>query len=194
MASVIASRLVPSPPEGLPPVQASGTSLPTIWRTISAAPSATFGECDTMTMPTLAILCVSQFIAERRDHQRRRSRAGIDVTDRSLAEKGSASARRPHRGRRFGRKRSSFLDSSEVAARRESLAARNENIEHGLLAGVALAARADRRNSRSERRSRVAARWLGREGLSQRQKQCAVQRPRRASHFHHELRADGLQE
>ena len=30
-----------------------GTALPTIWRTISAAPSAILEECETMTIPTL---------------------------------------------------------------------------------------------------------------------------------------------
>ena len=51
----IDSTLVPSPPAGSPPHQASGTSCPTIWRTMSAVPSATSGEWETMTMPTLLI-------------------------------------------------------------------------------------------------------------------------------------------
>ncbi len=39
-----------APPSGLPPQKPSGTSLPTIWRTMSAAPLATSGECETMTI------------------------------------------------------------------------------------------------------------------------------------------------
>src|SRR4029078_9904228 len=58
-ASSIAFRIlatsVPSPPSGLPPQKPSGTSWPTIWRTMSAVPFATSSECDTMTMPTLSL-------------------------------------------------------------------------------------------------------------------------------------------
>src|SRR5688572_20738889 len=44
IAAMIAGTLVPKPPSGLPPVQASGTSAPTLCRAMSAAPSATLGE------------------------------------------------------------------------------------------------------------------------------------------------------
>src|SRR4051812_13596594 len=56
IASMIAGTLVPKPPSGLPPVQATGTSAPTICRTMSAAPSATLGEWETITMPTFALM------------------------------------------------------------------------------------------------------------------------------------------
>src|SRR5437899_8296241 len=55
LAPMIASTLVPSPPWPFPPHHARGTSSPTIWRTMSAVPSATSGECDTVTSPTLRI-------------------------------------------------------------------------------------------------------------------------------------------
>ena len=44
IAAEIAATSVPRPPSGLPPHAASGTLSPTIWRTMSPAPRATWGE------------------------------------------------------------------------------------------------------------------------------------------------------
>src|SRR5260370_196708 len=54
IAARMAATSVPRPPSALPPVKARGTVSPTIWRTMSAAPSATLLECETMTTPTCA--------------------------------------------------------------------------------------------------------------------------------------------
>ena len=96
MATMIASTYVPSPPSGLPPHQASGTSSPTIWRTMSAAPSATSGECETMTMPTL-LHAQAPALATASTISAARARAGIDVADRAVAEERGAAADRLHR-------------------------------------------------------------------------------------------------
>src|SRR5258706_12414446 len=52
IAARTSSTLLPNPPPGAPPHHARGTSSPTICLTISAAPRATSGECDTITIPT----------------------------------------------------------------------------------------------------------------------------------------------
>ena len=89
---------------GLPPHQASGTSSPTICRTMSAAPRATSGECETMTMPTLLLMPVPSMTSQTAAIiSCARARARIHVADRALAEERGAAADRLHRhGRRRG--------------------------------------------------------------------------------------------
>src|SRR5260370_18119170 len=92
IAARMAATSVPRPPWALPPGKATGTVSPTIWRTISAAPSATLFEWETMTTPTFAaafrvIASTPDRVADGRDHQRGGSRARIEVPDRTLAEK-----------------------------------------------------------------------------------------------------------
>src|SRR3984893_195041 len=79
IAAMKAATSVPTPPSALPPVKARGTVSPTIWRTMSAAPSATLLECETMTTPTFAagfraIASASDRIADGGDHPRGGSR------------------------------------------------------------------------------------------------------------------------
>src|SRR5688572_9494453 len=76
IAAMICPTSVPRPPEGLPPVQAKGTSSPTIWRTMSAAPSATLGECETMTTPTLSITLSPELERRLRSSTRATARRG----------------------------------------------------------------------------------------------------------------------
>src|SRR4029450_2472299 len=81
---------------------------PTICRTMSAAPFATSGECDTITMPTFfPIRCSdptlqSRFekIAYRAHDQLRRARTRVHVSLASLAEERRPAAARHHRDRR----------------------------------------------------------------------------------------------
>ena len=134
---MIASTLVPSPPSGLPPQKASGTSSPTIWRTMSAVPSATCGECETMTMPTLLMLMAHAAPTRRddgRDDQRARARARVHVADRALAEEGGAAADRLHRHWSLPPRRARGRDRRIRAAAGERSRHRRQHIEHGLLA------------------------------------------------------------
>src|SRR5580692_48473 len=85
MASIINDTLVPRPPSGSPPQNATLTSLPTIWRTMSAVPLAMSLECDTMTIPTVS------FMAGPPTHCRRHAKGR------------SSSARPDRRGRRCER-------------------------------------------------------------------------------------------
>src|SRR5882762_1540714 len=92
IAARMAATSVPRPPSALPPVKARGTVSPTICRTMSAAPSATLLEWETMTTPTFAaafrvIASTPDRVADGRDHQRGGSRSGIEVPNRPLAEK-----------------------------------------------------------------------------------------------------------
>src|ERR1700716_1137588 len=107
IAARMAATSVPRPPSALPPVKARGTVSPTICRTMSAAPSATLLECETMTTPTFPVVfrfiaSDSDRIADGRDHQRGGSRARIEVPDRTLAQKRRAAADRLHRPGRLG--------------------------------------------------------------------------------------------
>ena len=196
MASVIASKLVPSPPAGSPPVQASGTSLPTIWRTMSAAPSATFGECDTMTMPTLAISSLrirrksprssATMIARRDPYGRSNARR---ERKRGRASRASAPSPRPRRAAVSLTAAGSSPAANACAARdRERRASSSDPTS--LLPRALTAAMAAREGLRRLGRARVRAGKL----LAQRQEQRAVERPRGAADLHHELRADRLEQ
>src|SRR5439155_18389349 len=148
IAVTIAATSVPRPPSGLPPVHASGTLSPTICRTMSAAPSATLGECDTITTPTLATfippcfsfplrrnpsLCaIVHCHADRGDHQRRRARTRIHVPDRTLAQERRAALGGFHRHRGVGRGRRALPQAvaQPCAARRELLVHGGEHVQH----------------------------------------------------------------
>ena len=160
IAAMIASTLVPSPPSGLPPHQASGTSSPTIWRTMSAAPSATFGECETMTMPTLPSCAALQRL--------RRPRAIISALERAP---GSMWPIERRRGTRRGRGSPSSARSPRRASSRDRAQRRGtglpaasaaatgyEHVEHGLLADLRLAARLRPRRSPCRSAAQIAAR------------------------------------
>src|SRR5579871_599719 len=56
IAAMIEATSVPRPPAGFPPLPATGTSWPTIWRTMSTVPLATSAECETMTIPTRLVM------------------------------------------------------------------------------------------------------------------------------------------
>src|SRR5258708_25323352 len=148
IAARMAATSVPRPPSALPPVKARGTVSPTIWRTMSAAPSATLVECETMTTPTCAavfriIASGSDRIADGRDHQRRGSRARIEVPDRTLAQIRRAAADRLHRpGRLGGGERFRPHPGTEpLAARAQHGGDRNQHGEHRLLPRPPFAAR-----------------------------------------------------
>src|SRR5260370_41368430 len=88
IAARMATTSVPKPPSALPPVKATGTVSPTMWRTISAAPSATLLEWETMTTPTFAaafrvIAPTSDRVADGRDHHRGGLPARIELPDRT---------------------------------------------------------------------------------------------------------------
>ena len=179
--------------EGSPPVQASGTSSPTIWRTMSAAPSATFGEWETMTMPTLAISCSprsSQSAAIISEDER--APGSIWPIDRSPRKEARPRVARIGTVASAARAALSLM-AAGISARGERRAGGNENVEHRLLAGSllprALTALIAAAKAAPPRSARVPA-----EAPCQRQKQCAVKRTRRAAHLHDELRADGLEE
>src|SRR5277367_7161063 len=116
------------------------------------------------------------------------------MTDRSLPQKRGATPRGAHRRRRFGRVCRHLLDCGKIAALGKRPTGWNEDVEHGLLALLALAASPNRRDRRSEGRGRLLTRGFVRKRLSQREKQRSIERPRRAADFHHEFCADGLEE
>ena len=64
MAAMIEATSVPSPPAGLPPLAATGTSWPTIWRTMSTVPCATSAEWETITMPTRVVVMPISLLLE----------------------------------------------------------------------------------------------------------------------------------
>src|SRR5262249_40937439 len=70
MASMINGTLVPRPPSGLPPQNATFTSVPTICRTMSAVPLAMSFECETMTIPTVSFIPAPPANCRRRGGER----------------------------------------------------------------------------------------------------------------------------
>src|SRR4029078_4405343 len=114
---------------------------------MSAAPFATSGECDTMTMPTFfAIECSDSTLQSRfqkftycRYEQFSRSRAGVHVPLASLTEERRAAAPRDHRYRLGGRFVCAFANFAQraYAVRRAQLIERgHEHVEHRLVSDV----------------------------------------------------------
>src|SRR5882757_6382452 len=200
IAARMAATSVPKPPSTLPPVKARGTAPPTIWRTMSAAPSATLLECETMTTPTCAaVLRVmasgSDRIADGRNHQRRGSRARIEVPDRTLAQKRRAAADRLHRpGRLGGGERFRPHPGTEpLAARTQHGGDRDQHVEHRLLPGLRFAARLHRFDRSSKGLGERCRRRHVRHRLAEREEKSPVEGSRRAADLHHESRPHPLQ-
>src|SRR5206468_9201461 len=146
-AFTIASTLVPRPPAGLPPHHASGTLFPTICRTMSAAPFATSGECDTMTMPTFfAIRCSGSALQSRfqktahgRHDQFGGARSWIHVTLAALAQERRPAATRDHRYRLQRSRVRALADAGERAcavSRAQLIESRHQHVEHRLVPDI----------------------------------------------------------
>src|SRR5919206_1637162 len=113
---------------------------------MSAAPSATLAEWETITIPTLGTGLASDHITHGRDHQTGRARARVHVADRALAEEGRASAYRLHRSRRGSRVEGA---ASQPVRQRGTAGGKlglhgRQHVKHRLLTDLRLAARLDR--------------------------------------------------
>src|SRR6476660_6545733 len=120
-----------------------GTVSPTIWRTMSAAPSATFEECDTITIPTLDMGSGSEFADNGGNHECGGPSAGIHMPDRSITkERGTAAYSFQGYCRLGGRcgNRGDPWQKIGAAARKLRLHGR-QHIEHGFATHIRLASR-----------------------------------------------------
>src|SRR5258705_8067098 len=157
---------------------------------MSAAPSAIFGEWETMTIPTFATCLASNDITYGRYHQRRGSRPGIHMSDGAIAEERGTAADRLHRHRRLGRREGACLDArtQAVAAGTEFLSDGNQHVEHGLLSGLRFAAhldRLDRAGEGARSRGRLA---IGGNIPCKSEKEGSVKRAPRTPHLHYQHR------
>ena len=172
---------------------ASGTSSPTIWRTMSAVPSATIGECDTMTMPTLLMLTAPDFAP--RPHQIARSRRApgsmwpIERSPRNEARPrnafiGTVASAARRRYRRF---------PAPSLPRASAVMHRLQHVEHRLLPTCDLPRAPPPRSPCRKPPSASARSGSAGNLLAERHEQGAEQRAGRAADRHHQLGADRLQ-
>ena len=102
-------------------------------------------------MPTVAGATASAFqpAADRRDHQFRRTRAGVHVTDRALAEERRSAANRQHRNSRIRRLSGDHwqTDKQIGSARLHRELNRHQNVQHRLLPRLGFSPGLDRLHS-----------------------------------------------
>ena len=171
-----------------------GTVSPTIWRTMSAAPSATFEECDTITIPTLDMGSGSEFADNGGNHGVRRTERR-DPYARPI----------DHQGTRHGRVQLSGVLSPRPQMRqsRRSLAEDRRRRASSACTGASTSSMVLQPTSDLPRAFTASIAFAK---LAPRQpnlvkpavpcrasEEGAVQRARRATDFHNELRADGLE-
>ncbi len=164
---------------------------------MSAAPSATLGEWETITMPTFVAHAVSRHVDDGGDHQRRGTGAGIHMADRAVAQEGGAAADRLHVDGGLGGLGRDPLDPiAELRIRRRTRPAHRapaparpawSSARHRICR-----APSPHRKPRRRPFARSARLGIGRQFLAEGQEQRAVKRAGCAADLHHQMRADRL--